>query len=449
MNGASSHLSLLGLQRNPFPPTPDAQCYFYTSQLDRDFAEVLHCVEARKGFTLLTGEVGLGKSTFVRRLLNTVESRGVAAALVFNTFLQGRELLAAINRDFGLTPQGDMAADMAALNEFLIGQAREGKTSLLIVDDAQNLTPESLELVRLLCNLESGQEKLLQIVLAGQPELLDTLAQDGMRQLKSRIVKHVHLNGLSLQDTGRYFDFRVTEAGGAGRISLHPRALKALHRATGGNPRRIHLLLDRCLYGLVARRSNVITPSLLKEAVADVAFAAAPARRSGARYWLAATLLVPLLGYAGWHAGLDGSTAPAVASGSASVEAPAQSLAACMEKIAPQAALAGVQSTRLPDALASRFAHEAGTCLYRTGDATWIVWQPQLRGADLLSLQPNQAIRDMQTRLAGLGLIDPAAADGWFGPVTRDGLARFQSMNGLPAKGEPDDVTLLLLETTR
>jgi general secretion pathway protein A len=455
MNDAISHLASLGLQRNPFPPTPDARCYFYTSQLDRDFAEVLHCVEARKGFVLLTGEVGLGKSTFVRRLLDAVGSRSVVAAMVFNTFLQGRELLAAINRDFGLAPQDGMAADMAALNAFLIAQARAGKTSLLIVDDAQNLAPESLELVRLLCNLESGQEKLLQIVLAGQPELLDTLEKKSLRQLKSRVVKHVHLEGLSLRESGRYFDFRVTEAGGAGRISLHPSALKILHRATGGNPRRIHLVLDRCLYGLLARRSTVITPALLQEALADVAINGVRPRRNGLRYWLAATLLMPLLGYAAWNAGRDARTSPAAsvdADAKVSAAAP-NSLATCMDKLA-QFRPAEVQTVRLPEVLASRIMHDPAmhdpaTCLYRADDATWVLWQPRLRATDMLSPQPNDAVREMQAMLSRLGLIGPVAADGWFGPLTREGLARFQARNGLPAKGEPDDVTLLLLEKSR
>ncbi len=461
MNAVASHLALLGLQRNPFPPTPDAQCYFYTAQLDRDCAEVLHCVEARKGFILLTGEVGLGKSTFVRRLLSTVEKRGMAAALVFNTFLQGRELLAAINRDFGIEPQRDMAADMAALNEFLIAQARSGKTSLLVVDDAQNLTPESLELVRLLCNLESGQEKLLQIVLAGQPELLATLEQDSLRQLKSRIVKHVHLVGLSLQDTGRYFDFRVNEAGGAGRLSLHPAALKFLHRASSGNPRRIHLVLDRCLYGLVARRGNVITPALIREAVADAGFAAATPRRAGLRYWWAVALLVPILGYAGWHAGREDKTqAAARRSTQSTAVAPTEAstppmaehggLAACLKKLASGGVdAAGIRMARLPQAMAGRIEPDPVTCLYRAENATWIAWRPALRAADMLAPQPNDAVRSLQSRLAAIGLFDQAATDGRLGPVTRAALAGFQANNGLPAQGEPDDVTLLLLEKTR
>lgn len=305
MTPPQAHLSALGLTRNPFPPTPDARCYFYTEQLDRDCAEVLHCVLARKGFVLVTGEVGLGKTTFVRRLLDTVAGHDIAVALVFNTFLQGRELLATINRDFGLPAREDMAANMAVLNDFLLEQARHGKTTVLVVDDAQNLTDESLEMVRLLSNLESGQEKLLQIVLAGQPELIDKLEQENLRQLKSRIVKHVHLEGLSLRDTGRYFEFRINDAGGAGRLSLDSGALKLLHQTTAGNLRRIHLILDRCLYGLVSKRNGVINRALIQQAITETEIGRKTAAQKSTHHlgWLATMAAIPVVGYAAWQGG--------------------------------------------------------------------------------------------------------------------------------------------------
>ena len=197
MSARQSHLADLGLVRNPFPPTPDAWCYFSTPRLEEHMVELAHCVLSRKGFCLLTAEVGIGKSTLVRRLIFDLAPQGVVSAFVFNTFLQGPDLLAAVLQDFGLQSAGSMSADIAELNAFLLKNHQEGKTCLLVIDDAQNLSEDSLELVRLLCNLETDQEKLLQILLAGQPELEAALSQHNLRQLRSRIVKHARLQGLS------------------------------------------------------------------------------------------------------------------------------------------------------------------------------------------------------------------------------------------------------------
>lgn len=557
---AAIHLTTLGLHRNPFPPAPDAQCYFYTPQLDVELAEVAHCIEARKGFMLITGEVGLGKSTFVRRLLDIVESKGATVALVFNTFLQDRELLSAINHDFGITAQANMALDMAALNAFLLQQAEEGKPCVLVIDDAQNLSQESLELVRLLCNLETDQEKLLQIVLAGQPELLETLNQNNLRQLKSRIVKHVHLKSLSLLETGRYFDFRLTEAGSAGRLTLDPTACRLLHRVSGGNLRQIHLILDRCLYGLVATRSHVITPKLIKAAIKETRIRANPERRLPAlhalrqtagrriRLSLAVAGLVGIsgAGVAAWANGyLPGweakeakeinkspqrladqpaqrslppvvstnaskatvstpatpaapsasptasPSAPQLATAlvdtktaadsvtSAPAENPADSqaspplqlaslnpapasppspahafndAASCLQKLSAHPAYTStdVKTARIPQALVEHFSHQPTTCVYyldADGKDAWLSWLPQLRTVELVSPPPNEAVRQVQLQLAAQGVFDETQAIGWLGPMTRKALAEFQQRNALTASGEPDDLTLLLLET--
>lgn len=288
----------LGLSRNPFPPTPDAGSYFFTPRLEEDFAEVAHCIEARKGFVLLTGEVGLGKSTMVRRLLDTLKDKNCRSALILNTFLQDSALLSAIQSDFGLPPSDSVEQGLARLTEFLIERHQADETSLLVIDDAQNLSVQSLELVRLLCNLETGQEKLLQILLVGQPELEETLATPELRQLKSRIVKHARLSGLQKEEMPRYFDFRVNAAGAEGRLSIEPAAIDIVYRVTQGNLRQIHLVLDRCLYGLASTRGSVITESLVLRAVADMpalgddatTVAAAVARPRRRWAWIAAGL---------------------------------------------------------------------------------------------------------------------------------------------------------------
>ncbi|TCV92818.1 type II secretory pathway predicted ATPase ExeA [Luteibacter rhizovicinus] len=266
---AGNVLSQLGLTRPPFPPTPDAQCYFHTPALERELAEVTHCLRERKGFVLLTGEVGMGKSTFVRHLLDTLEGGGVTVSLVFNTFLQGSALLTAVLRDFGLESATDMATDIDTLNRFLVRRWNEMAICVLVIDDAQNLAVESLELLRLLSNLETGQEKLLQVVLCGQPELRTLLARDDIRQLATRIVKHVVLEPLDAEQTRRYVDYRLATAGAAGRISLDSAAHKALYEDSRGNPRRIHLVMDRCLYGVLAATNGGIDVRLLRAAAAE------------------------------------------------------------------------------------------------------------------------------------------------------------------------------------
>lgn len=264
--GMRAVLAALGLQHAPFPQTPDAANWFQTAELERDMAEATHCLLARKGFVLLTGEVGQGKTTFLRRLLLRVEREGARSSLIFNTFLQGPDLLAAVLRDFGLRPGFDTAANLAKLNRFLLTRWREGSTCVLFIDDAQNLDVASLELLRLLTNLESGQEKLLQIVLAGQPELEATLQQHGLRQLASRIVKHVRLKPLGPDEMARYIAFRLERAGDAGRIEVAPGARAALYRDSVGNPRRVHLIMDRCLYGVIASGRPCIDAALVRRA---------------------------------------------------------------------------------------------------------------------------------------------------------------------------------------
>jgi len=337
----------LGLSRNPFPPTPDAESYFFTPRLEEDFAEIAHCIEARKGFALLTGEVGLGKSTMVRRLLDMLRDKNCHSALVLNTFLQDGALLSAIQADFGLPPNDSVEQGLARLNEFLIERHQAGETCLLVIDDAQNLSVQSLELIRLLCNLETEQEKLLQILLVGQPELEQTLARPELRQLKSRITKHARLDGLQKGEIARYFDFRVNAAGAEGRLSIDPAAVQQLYGATQGNLRQIHLVLDRCLYGLAGDRQTVVTTGLVNRALADLPSfgqektALRLGRRGG---WVVAGLLA-------------GTTATVAIAGFGlipwqPVSRPLAPDAAAAPSPAPVAAVASVASAPAPDASA-------------------------------------------------------------------------------------------------
>lgn len=480
----------LGLSRNPFPPTPDAGSYFFTPRLEEDFAEVAHCIEARKGFVLLTGEVGLGKSTMVRRLLDTLKDKNCRSALVLNTFLQDSALLSAIQSDFGLPASESVEQGLARLTEFLIARHQGGETSLLVIDDAQNLSVTSLELVRLLCNLETGQEKLLQILLVGQPELEQTLAAPELRQLKSRIVKHARLSCLRKDEVARYFDFRVNAAGAEGRLSIERAAVDAAFRATQGNLRQIHLVFDRCLYGLASTRGSVVTETLVQHAVSDLpvleneaCHPAAVARPRSRWGWIAAGLLAGMtatVALASWGlsnrqeistAGSPESDvsmlAPAAqasaptASAITTADGKEQSANAasmlkdasrqkCEEQLKPQKVSAEyetLQMQRVPQESFPQGSLKAMSkvCLFTENNESWVAWRGPSDARHILAAQ--MATRNIQLKLKGMGLLDVRELDdGLFGPKTAEALARFQQKQGLPATGKPDDLTFFLLE---
>ncbi|PJI97099.1 general secretion pathway protein A [Acidovorax sp. 69] len=473
---ASSIYATLGLSRNPFPPTPDAGSYFFTPRLEEDFVEIVHCIEARKGFILLTGEVGLGKSTLVRRLLDNLQERNCHSALILNTFLQDGALLSAIQTDFGLPPTDSLDQGLARLTEFLIAGHQAGEINLLVIDDAQNLSVDSLELVRLLCNLETGQEKLLQILLVGQPELEQTLATPELRQLKSRIVKHARLSGLLRDEVTRYFDFRVNAAGAEGRLSLDPAAAEVLHRATQGNLRRIHLVLDRCLYGLASTRASVVNVELLNRAVADLPVlgdeSVAGVASVGLRHrkaWIFAGLLAgttATVALASFSLGSSSQPTLSVARGDAqwppAQEAPSQAFPTASSELArvstisPQLACENqlkaiaekddvVHAQALPDGVVNSLKSSSRFCRFAQGKESWIVWLGRSEARHIVAAQ--QATRKVQGRLKSMGLLDVREPDdGFFGSKTGEALARFQQQHGLAATGRPDELTLLLLE---
>lgn len=480
---ASPIYSALGLSRNPFPPTPDAGSYFFTPQLEEDFSEIVHCIEARKGFVLLTGEVGLGKSTLVRRLLDTLKDKKCHSALILNTFLQDNTLLSAIQADFGLSATATVDQGLASLTNFLIAGHQAGEINLLVIDDAQNLSVSSLELVRLLCNLETGQEKLLQILLVGQPELEQTLARTELRQLESRIVKHARLNGLQKNELIRYFDFRTNAAGAEGRLSIEPEAANVLHRATAGNLRRIHLVLDRCFYGLSSSRTSVVTSALVQRAVADlpalgadVASGASVVRRPHRKAWVLAGLLAgtsATVALASLGLGSDpqsnalavsaeavaplsspeASSEPAatarpliVPSKAASAETSVGQRDACEKKLKAIATGDDVMhAQQLPGGLSATLATSTKLCRFAVGQDAWVAWLGHGEAKHIDAAQ--EATRKAQGKLKRMGLLDTREPDdGFFGSRTAEALARFQQKNGLPATGRPDELTFLLLE---
>jgi general secretion pathway protein A len=241
-----------GFREPPFNLTPDPRFLFFSDRHREAFNHILFGIQERKGFIQLTGEVGAGKTTVCRAILKQLGD-GYRTALILNPSLTSSQLLRAILTELGLAPRtSDRAASLEFLNHFLLEQAAAGHDVVLLIDEAQDLGNELLEQVRLLSNLETEQRKLLQIVLIGQPELREKLNGQGLRQLRQRITVRYHLTPLSRAETERYIDHRLRVAGGVGRPTFTPWAIRTIHRYSRGVPRLINAVCDKALlYGFV------------------------------------------------------------------------------------------------------------------------------------------------------------------------------------------------------
>lgn len=253
----------IGLTESPFPVTPDASHYFCSQRLESHVLELMHCIHMRKGFLLFTADVGLGKSTLSRYLINNLEVYNTVVSLVLNTFLQGVELLKAINEDFGLKVEGGVKEQLDGLNSFLLEQYSQERNCLIIIDDAQNLSTESLEMIRLISNFEVSTHKLVQILLIAQPEIMLTINLPQIRQLKSRIALHIELAPFTEKEVQDYVYFRLNGAGNYNNIELTKKAIKCLHKLSNGYPRRINLIMDRVLYALLIEASHRVDDKLI------------------------------------------------------------------------------------------------------------------------------------------------------------------------------------------
>lgn len=260
------------LRVKPFELVPDPSFIFLSRAHKKAITYLDYGIRERAGFILLTGDVGSGKTTLIRNLLANHGEKIVLAKL-FNTSVDSDQLLAMINDDFGLTTAGkDKITLLRDLNEFLVQQYAAGKQPVLIIDEAQNLTPQLLEEVRMLSNLETSDSKLLQIILAGQPELRSVLALPELMQLRQRISINCNLHGLSRIETNHYIRHRLDVAGNADAVKFETKTFDLIYRYSRGIPRLINIICDFLLLSAFAEEVDLITADMTMDVIGDMDF---------------------------------------------------------------------------------------------------------------------------------------------------------------------------------
>ncbi|MBF0455494.1 MAG: AAA family ATPase [Magnetococcales bacterium] len=487
--GAESYLDVLGLTSSPFPVVPDAANLFETQWMTETIAEIVDGVVRRKGFIAVTGEVGLGKTTLSRSLLTLFQALDIRVSLTFNSFLQGVELIRAINQDFNLPAEGQTLSElMAELTHFLMDAFRHNHNCVILIDDAQNLTPDNLEMIRQISNLETGTEKLVQIILVGQTELETTLHHHSMRQLHSRLAMHKRIQPLTGEELSRYVHYKLERAGNQKRLSITRGALAVLYKQSGGNPRKASRMMDRCLYALVAFQRFEINARLIKLVAAELN---AELNQKGesklsvqksAGYWLGLPLLALLVilmsvnraplsqlvaGFSSFipsvahflaepsrplSGGHDQDSLPLSfleEYGLASYVTPFKraleqgEFASISALIEAETGFKMVQLSTIPPPLEGKFStlkmQKSG------GQRSILFWKPAYSADDLHLLSNGETVRRVKADLSRFGL-DTGPELAWGNSGILHTLAIFQKSAGLPATGRLDDTTLFLLD---
>jgi general secretion pathway protein A len=276
------YLDYYVLREKPFNLTPDPRFVFLSKNHKEAFAHLLYGINNRSGFIVLTGEVGSGKTTVLRALLSQLDQDHHRTALIFNPPLSPPALLQNINREFGiLTNTSDSSSLLDALTQFLLQQNDEGRTVVLVIDEAQDLEAPVLEQIRLISNLETDREKLIQIVLAGQPEFGQILQRKELRQLNQRIIVRYHLQPMDFSDTVGYVNHRLEVAGRRGGVIFSRRALKRIYKYSGGLPRLINAACDRSLLAGYTRDKTRIGYRVASVGIKDMRRNTAPFSQKG------------------------------------------------------------------------------------------------------------------------------------------------------------------------
>jgi general secretion pathway protein A len=259
-----------GLRANPFNVNPDPRYLFLMRHTEEALACLTYGIQSRKGFVLLTGEVGTGKTTLLNKLMEWLRVQHVATAFIFNSQMNVPQFLEYMMADFGIACDSKSKSQvLLKLYTWLLDRYRAGETAVLIVDEAQNLSDEVLEEIRLMTNLETFTEKLLQIVVVGQPELEQQLKQPNLRQLRQRLTLRAKTHPLTMEETKAYVAQRLRIAGSNGQQLFDPEALAAIHRYSSGIPRVVNLICEHCLVSAFVDQQKIVTNGVVEAVARD------------------------------------------------------------------------------------------------------------------------------------------------------------------------------------
>jgi general secretion pathway protein A len=268
--------SFFNFSESPFNNTPDPHFFFNSQQHRETLVNLIFGIENRRGFLVVTGEIGGGKTTICRQVLHQLPET-TKTAVILNPNISPTHLMATIVDEFGIEPGGKTKRHYyEALNRFLLEGLTQGRNACIIIDEAQCLSPKVLDEIRLLSNLETSQKKLLQIVLMGQPELRELLQKPSLTQLRQRIGVHCHLRPLSQEDTKNYIEHRLSQVDqGNCELTFDPDVLQKIYDITRGIPRLINALCDRILMSAYAGQTKVINEDVANSAFEETAFVCA------------------------------------------------------------------------------------------------------------------------------------------------------------------------------
>ena len=433
-----------GLSQDPFSIAPDPRYLFMSERHREALAHLLYGLDGGGGFVLLTGEIGTGKTTVCRCFLEQIPPR-CNVAYIFNPKLTVGELLQSVCDEFGIAhghpgPGAETVKDcIDPLNAFLLRTHAAGEHNVLVIDEAQNLSADVLEQLRLLTNLETNEKKLLQIILIGQPELRSMLARPELEQLAQRVIARFHLDALTQAETEQYIAHRLAVGGRSGALPFDRAALQQIHKRSHGVPRRINLLCGRALLGAYASGRAVVDKHIVTQAASEVFDEATQARKTvGTRQVLtAATGLVLLAGVAfaiTRHLPMSSMSAtPAV-----------QPASAAASSAVASASAAGVTASALTSA-AEASLPELFANMLRDESAAWLALAPSWDAAgdtsgnaeaktspcNALARQGLQCFRNARTSLALIRQLDRPGVITLF---DSQGKAAYALLTGLDAR---------------